>query len=97
MAHRSHFFKHTDLTDLTDFEPSARCERQLVVVIDSLWLLARCGYWLVVVIDLLWLLACYVLNDKSKKMSVSHAKHWQIREICEIRVLKNIRVIRFLC
>ena len=38
------------------------------------------------VIDLLWLLACYVLNDKSKKMSVSHAKHWQIREICEIRV-----------
>ena len=46
------------------------------------------------VIDLLWLLACYVLNDKSKKMSVSHAKHWQIREICEIRVLKNIRVIR---
>ena len=27
-------------------------------------------------------------------MSVSHAKHWQIREICEIRVLKNIRVIR---
>ena len=46
------------------------------------------------VIDLLWLLACYVLNDKSKKMSVSHAKHWQIREICEIRVHKNIRVIR---
>ena len=43
------------------------------------------------VIDLLWLLACYVLNDKSKKISVSHAKHWQIREI---RVLKNIRVIR---
>ena len=27
-------------------------------------------------------------------MSVSHAKHWQIREICEIRVLKIIRVIR---
>ena len=26
--------------------------------------------------------------------SVSHAKHWQIREICEIRVHKNIRVIR---
>ena len=25
---------------------------------------------------------------------MSHAKHWQIREICEIRVLKNIRVIR---
>ena len=46
------------------------------------------------VIDSLWLLACYVLNDKSKKMSVSHAKHWQIREICEIRVPKNIRVIR---
>ena len=80
MAHGSHFFKHTDLTDLTDFEPSARCERQLVVVIDSLWLLA-----------------CYVLNDKSKKMSVSHAKHWQIREICEIRVLKNIRAIRSSC
>ena len=50
------FFKHTDLTDLTDFEPSARCERQLVVVIDSLWLLARCGYWLVVVVGSLWLL-----------------------------------------
>ena len=46
------------------------------------------------VIDLLWLLACCGLNDKSKKISVSHAKHWQIREICEIRVLKNIRVIR---
>ena len=47
------------------------------------------------VIDLLWLLTCYVLNDKSKKISVSHAKHWQIREICEIRVRnKNIRVIR---
>ena len=27
-------------------------------------------------------------------MSVSHAKHWQIREIREIRVLENIRVIR---
>ena len=53
------FFKHTDLTDLTDLEPSARCERQFVVVIDSLWLLARCGYWLVVVIDLLWLLTRY--------------------------------------
>ena len=25
---------------------------------------------------------------------MSHAKHWQIREICEIRVHKNIRVIR---
>ena len=47
------------------------------------------------VIGLLWLLTCYVLNDKSKKISVSHAKHWQIREICEIRVRnKNIRVIR---
>ena len=46
------------------------------------------------VIGSLWLLACYVLNDKSKKISVSHAKHWQIREICEIRVLKIIRVIR---
>ena len=51
---------------------------------------ARCGYWLVVVIGLLWLLARYVLNDKSKKISVSHAKHWQ----SEIRVHKNIRVIR---
>ena len=66
-------------------------------VIDSLWLLAYCGYWLVVVIGSLWLLTCYVLNDKSKKMSVSHAKHWQIREICEIRVLKNIRAIRSSC
>ena len=51
------FFKHTDLTDLTDFEPSARCERQLVVVIDLLWLLTHCGYWLVMVVGLLWLLA----------------------------------------
>ena len=64
------------------------------MVIDSLWLLVRCGYWLVMVIDLLWLLTCCGLNDKSKKISVSHAKHWQIREICEIRVLKIIRVIR---
>ena len=47
------------------------------------------------VIDSLWLLACYVLNDKSKKISVSHAKHWQI---CEIRVQnKNIRAIRSSC
>ena len=51
---RISFFLHTDLTNLTDFEPSARCEWQLVVVIDSLWLLTRYGYWLVVVIDLLW-------------------------------------------
>ena len=96
---RLSFFKHTDLTDLTDLEPSARCEWQLVVVVDSLWLLTRCGYWLVVVIGLLWLLThcgcwlivvigllwlltCYVLNDKSKKISVSHAKHWQIRDPC---------------
>ena len=51
--HTALIFKHTDLTDLTDLEPSARCEWQLVVVVDSLWLLACCGYWLVVVIDLL--------------------------------------------
>ena len=63
------FLKHTDLTDLTDFEPSARCERQLIVNDSSLWLMTR-----------------YDFNDKSKKLSVSHAKHWQIREICEIRV-----------
>ena len=61
---RISFFLYTDLTDLTDFEPSARCEWQLVglltrcgywlvVVIDSLWLLTHCGYWLVVVIGLL--------------------------------------------
>ena len=56
---RISFFLHTDLTNLTDFEPSARCEWQLVVVIDSLWLLVRCGYWLVMVIGLLWLLARY--------------------------------------
>ena len=33
---------------------------------------------------------------KSKKVSVSHAKHWLIREIREIRVLKknNIRVLK---
>ena len=96
---RISFFLHTDLTNLTDFEPSARCEWQLVglltrcgywliVVIDLLWLLTCCGYWLVMVIDSLWLLTCCGLNDKSKKISVSHAKHWQIR------VLKNIRVIR---
>ena len=36
----------------------------------------------------MWLLARCVLNDKSKKISVSHAKHWQIREIREIRVQK---------
>ena len=73
---------HTDLTDLG------------FLAFGSLWMTACCGYWLIVVIGLLWLLTRYVLNDKSKKMSVSHAKHWQIREICEIRVLKNIRVIR---
>ena len=92
---RLSFFKHTDLTDLTDFEPSARCEWQLVVVVDSLWLLTHCGYWLIVVIGLLWLLTCCVLNDKSKKISVSHAKHWQIREI-RVRN-KYIRAIRSSC
>ena len=101
---RISFFLHTDLISrifslrLVVNDNSlwllTRCGYWLVVVIDSLWLLTRYGYWLIVVIDLLWLLACYVLNDKSKKISVSHAKHWQIREI---RVLKNIRVIRFLC
>ena len=131
-TNKTNVFWHTDLTDLTDLEPSARCEWQLVTVIGSLWLLTRCGYWLVVVIDSLWLLArcgywlivvigllwlltrcgywlvvvidslwlltCYVLNDKSKKISVSHAKHWQIREICEIRVRnKYIRAIRSSC
>ena len=71
---------------------------RLVVNDSSLWLLACCGYWLIVVIDSLWLLACYVLNDKSKKISVSHAKHWQIREIREIRVRnKYIRAIRSSC
>ena len=50
------------------------------------------------VIGLLLLLTCYVLNDKSKKISVSHAKHWQIREIREIRVRnKYIRAIRSSC
>ena len=71
---------------------------RLVVNDSSLWLLACCGYWLIVVIDSLWLLTCCVLNDKSKKISVSHAKHWQIREICEIRVRnKYIRAIRSSC
>ena len=71
---------------------------RLVVNDSSLWLLARCGCWLIVVIGLLWLLTCCVLNDKSKKISVSHAKHWQIREICEIRVRnKYIRAIRSSC
>ena len=93
---RISFFLHTDLISrifslrLVVNDNSlwllTRCGYWLVVVIDSLWLLTRYGYWLIVVIDLLWLLACYVLNDKSKKISVSHAKHWQIREICEIRV-----------
>ena len=68
------------------------------MVVGLLWLLAYCGYWLVMVIGSLWLLTCYVLNDKLKKISVSHAKHWQIREICEIRVRnKNICVIRSSC
>ena len=68
------------------------------MVVGLLWLLAYCGYWLVMVIGSLWLLTCYVLNDKSKKISVSHAKHWQIREICEIRVRnKNICAIRSSC
>ena len=73
---------------------TTRCGYWLVVVVGSLWLLTCCGYWLVVVIGLLWLLARYVLNDKSKKISVSHAKHWQ----SEIRVQnKNIRAIRSSC
>ena len=52
-TNKTNVFWHTDLTDLTDLEPSARCEWQLVVVVDSLWLLIHCGCWLVVVIDLL--------------------------------------------
>ena len=52
-TNKTNVFWHTDLTDLTDLEPSAHCEWQLVVVVDSLWLLTHCGYWLVVVIDLL--------------------------------------------
>ena len=84
---------HTDLTDL-GFLAFGSLWMTTRWVIDLLWLLTCCGYWLVVVIDSLWLLTCCGLNDKSKKISVSHAKHWQIREICEIRVLKNIRVIR---
>ena len=55
-TNKTNVFWHTDLT-LTDLEPSARCEWQLVTVIGSLWLLTHCGYWLVVVIDSLWLLA----------------------------------------
>ena len=51
-TNKTNVFWHTDLT-LTDLEPSARCEWQLVTVIGSLWLLTHCGYWLVVVIDLL--------------------------------------------
>ena len=79
LAHGSHFL--STRISLTDLEPSARCEWQLVTVIGSLWLLT-----------------CYVLNDKSKKISVSHAKHRQIREICEIRVRnKYIRAIRSSC
>ena len=103
-AHGTHFFAHGShgsrilslrlVVNDSSLWLLTRCGCWLVVVVDSLWLLTHCGYWLVVVIGLLWLLTCYVLNDKSKKISVSHAKHWQIREICEIRVLKKIRVIR---
>ena len=46
------------------------------------------------VIDSLWLLTCCGLNDKSKKISVSHAKHWQIREIRVLKIIRVIRVIR---
>ena len=57
LAHVSHFLStRISRISVTDFEPSARCEWQLVVVVDSLWLLTHCGYWLVVVIDSLWLL-----------------------------------------
>ncbi len=57
LAHGSHFLStRISRISLTDFEPSARCEWQLVVVVDSLWLLTRCGCWLIVVIDSLWLL-----------------------------------------
>ena len=104
-SNNTNIFWHTDLTDrilslrLVVNDNSlwllTRCGYWLVVVIGLLWLLVRCGYWLVMVIGLLWLLTCYVLNDKSKKISVSHAKHWQIREICVRN--KNIRAIRSSC
>ena len=70
---------------LTDFEPSARCEWQLVVVVDSLWLLTRCGYWLVVVIDLLcfkWQIKkdirepCEALADPWDPLSMLKSKYF---------------------
>ena len=33
-----------------------------------------------------WLWDSWISNEAQKMISVSHAKHWQIREICEIRV-----------
>ena len=58
---RLSFFKHTDLTDLTDFE-LLMFEHEFYShgfwAFGSLWMTARCGCWLVVVIGLLWLLAC---------------------------------------
>lgn len=54
LTNNTNFIWHTDIiflstriSQISDFEPSARCEWQLVVVIDSLLLLACCGYWLV--------------------------------------------------
>ena len=99
LTNNTNFIWHTDLIFLsTRISLISRIlSLRLVVNDSSLWLLSRCGYWLIVIIDSLWLLTRYDLNDKSKKISVSHAKHWQIREICEIRVLKNIRAIRSSC
>ena len=70
---------HTDLTDLTDFEPSARCEWQLVTVIGLLWLLACCGYWLVVVIDLL----CF-------KWQIKKRYPWAMRSIGRVRSVRTV-------
>ena len=72
----TNIFKHTDIIFLKHTD---------LTDLTDFWAFGSlCDYWLVV-----WLLTRYDFNDKSKKLSVSHAKHRQIREICEIRVLKN--------
>ena len=81
LAHGSHFLStRISRISLTDFEPSARCEWQLVVVIDSLWLLTCCGYWLVVVIDLL----CFKWQIKKdiREPCEALADPWDPRDPC---------------
>ena len=68
----TNIFKHTDIIFLKHTD---------LTDLTDFWAFGSlCDYWLVV-----WLLTRYDFNDKSKKLSVSHAKHRQ----SEIRVLKN--------